>query len=61
MVFPFILLAHDRYRQDTVLLNHERFHFRQALELLVVGLACFIAHERDLQSCLAETVNLSDV
>ena len=37
LVFPFILLADRRYREDTVLLNHERIHYRQAVELLVVG------------------------
>lgn len=37
LVFPFILLADRRYRNDPVLLNHERIHYRQAVELLVVG------------------------
>lgn len=37
VVFPFILLAERRYRHDPVLLNHERIHYRQAVELLVVG------------------------
>lgn len=37
LVFPFILLADRRYRQDPILLNHERIHHRQAVELLVIG------------------------
>lgn len=37
LVFPFILLAERRYRNDPVLLNHERIHYRQAVELLVLG------------------------
>lgn len=37
VVFPFILFADRRYRHDPVLLNHERIHYRQAIELLVVG------------------------
>src|SRR5690554_280367 len=37
LVFPFILLADSQSRHDPVLLNHERIHYRQALELLVIG------------------------
>lgn len=35
-IFPFILLADARLAEDKVLLNHERIHLRQALELLVI-------------------------
>ncbi|MEJ2114152.1 MAG: hypothetical protein P8X62_10840 [Flavobacteriaceae bacterium] len=35
-IFPFILLKHDRLKSDLVLINHERIHLRQQLELLVL-------------------------
>jgi hypothetical protein len=35
-IFPFILLKHDRLKSDFVLINHERIHLRQQLELLVL-------------------------
>lgn len=33
-VFPFVFLKHDDLKEDTVLLNHERIHLRQQVELL---------------------------
>ncbi|MEJ5053095.1 hypothetical protein [Sphingobacterium sp. MYb382] len=35
-LFPFILLLDKSLKNDRVLLNHERIHLTQALELLVV-------------------------
>lgn len=35
-LWPFILLKSPRLREDDVLLNHERIHLRQQLELLVL-------------------------
>ena len=35
-IFPFIFLRNQCFRQDAILLNHERIHLRQALELLIV-------------------------
>lgn len=35
-IFPFILLKHKRQKSDSVLVNHERIHLRQQLELLVL-------------------------
>ncbi|GGG55982.1 hypothetical protein BXY58_1655 [Epilithonimonas arachidiradicis] len=35
-LFPFILLRKSEYRQNSTLINHERIHIRQQLELLVV-------------------------
>jgi hypothetical protein len=34
--FPFIFLREKLYRHDKILMNHERIHLRQQLELLVV-------------------------
>ena len=35
-IFPFILISERVYRQNPVLINHERIHFRQQLELLIL-------------------------
>ncbi|RNC87633.1 MAG: hypothetical protein ED556_00120 [Winogradskyella sp.] len=35
-VFPFIFLNRKELRQNQVLLNHEKIHLRQQLELLVI-------------------------
>lgn len=34
--FPFVLLAAEKLRSDGVLLNHEKIHLRQQLELLIL-------------------------
>lgn len=33
---PFVLLKNKKFRNNTVLINHERIHLRQQLELLVL-------------------------
>lgn len=33
--FPFIILNHSKLKQDLVVVNHEKIHIRQQLELLV--------------------------
>jgi hypothetical protein len=35
-IFPFILLKKKSYRTDLILLNHERIHLRQQLELFII-------------------------
>ena len=35
-LYPFVLLRYPGDRNDAVLLNHERIHLRQQLELLVI-------------------------
>lgn len=35
-LFPFVLLKNKKFRNNTVLINHERIHLRQQLELLVL-------------------------
>ncbi|TYA59709.1 hypothetical protein [Formosa maritima] len=35
-IFPFVILKHESLKQDVVLINHERIHLRQQLELLVL-------------------------
>ncbi|MBK8443245.1 MAG: hypothetical protein IPL35_07435 [Sphingobacteriales bacterium] len=36
-LYPFIILKQQQLRQHKVLLNHERIHLRQQLELLIIG------------------------
>ena len=35
-IFPFIFLRHPKLKIDAVLINHERIHIRQALELMIL-------------------------
>ena len=35
-LYPFVLLRYPGDRRDAVLMNHERIHLRQQLELLVI-------------------------
>ena len=35
-VYPFILLKKKEYKTDEVLVNHERIHLRQQLEMLII-------------------------
>jgi len=35
-IFPFIILKNKSLKVDKVLINHERIHFRQQLELLIL-------------------------
>ena len=36
-IYPFIVLKHKRQKDDMILINHEKIHLRQQLELLVIG------------------------
>ncbi|MDQ3050978.1 MAG: hypothetical protein M3Q95_08850 [Bacteroidota bacterium] len=40
-IYPFILLKHKTARADKVLINHERIHLRQQLELLFLPFYLF--------------------
>lgn len=35
-VYPFVFLKHKHLKFDTILINHEKIHLKQQLELLVV-------------------------
>ena len=35
-IYPFVFLKHRRLKADMTLINHERIHLRQQLELLVI-------------------------
>lgn len=35
-IFPFVFLKSHRYKSDYVLINHEKIHLRQQLEMLVI-------------------------
>ncbi|MGS2727691.1 hypothetical protein ACU8DI_13860 [Psychroserpens sp. BH13MA-6] len=44
-IFPFILLKDYRLKKDRVLMNHERIHLRQQLELLMIPFYVFYVLE----------------
>jgi hypothetical protein len=35
-LFPFIFLSHKEDKEDLILINHEKIHIRQQLELLII-------------------------
>ena len=35
-IFPFIILKNPEYKKDQILINHEKIHLRQQLELLII-------------------------
>ncbi|MCF7568883.1 hypothetical protein L3X37_10985 [Sabulilitoribacter arenilitoris] len=35
-VFPFVFLKYNRFKTDYVLINHEKIHLRQQLEMLII-------------------------
>ncbi len=35
-IFPFILLKHEKLKHDWSIINHEKIHLRQQLELLIL-------------------------
>lgn len=35
-IFPFVILRRNEQKSDAVMVNHERIHIRQQMELLVV-------------------------
>ena len=44
-LFPFILLKSADHKKDKILLNHEKIHLRQQLEMLVIPFyVCYLAN-----------------
>ena len=35
-LWPFIVLKHEKFKKDATLINHERIHLRQQLEMLII-------------------------
>lgn len=35
-LWPFVVLRDEELKKDTIFLNHERIHYRQQLELLII-------------------------
>lgn len=35
-IFPFVILKFSRFKTDNVLINHEKIHLRQQLEMLII-------------------------
>ena len=36
-IFPFVFLKSNRFRTDYVLINHEKVHLKQQLEMLIIA------------------------
>lgn len=63
-LFPFVFLRHASLKEDVLLVNHERIHLRQQLELLILPFFVFYVLEfiwRFLQyrSCYLAYKNIS--
>lgn len=63
-LFPFVFLRHASLKEDVLLMNHERIHLRQQLELLILPFFVFYVLEfiwRFLQyrSCYLAYKNIS--
>ena len=44
-VFPFVFLKHKSFKGDSILVNHEKIHLRQQLELLIIPFYVLYAFE----------------
>ena len=44
-IFPFVFLKFKRLKDETVLINHEKIHLRQQLELLILPFYIFYVFE----------------
>lgn len=44
-IFPFVFLKHISLKADAVLINHEKIHLRQQLELLIIPFYIFYVLE----------------
>lgn len=44
-IFPFIILKNSSQKEDKILINHEKIHLKQQLELLIVGFYIWYAVE----------------
>lgn len=40
-IFPFVFLKSKRFKKDFVLINHEKIHLRQQLEMLIIPFYLF--------------------
>ncbi len=50
-LWPFIILKEDHLKDDIYLLNHERIHLRQQIELLVIPFYFFYILEWVIRCC----------
>lgn len=49
-LWPFIILKHDKLKNDKDLINHEKIHLRQQKELLIIPFYIFYVLEWALRS-----------
>jgi len=51
-LWPFIILKNNRLKEDTVLINHERIHLKQQIELLILPFYVFYVFEWLIRSLI---------
>lgn len=44
-IFPFVFIKHSRLKSDDVLINHEKIHLKQQLEMLIIPFYLFYGFE----------------
>ncbi len=50
-LYPFIFLSQETLKQNKTIINHERIHLKQQLELLIVGFYLWYVLEFILRLC----------
>lgn len=58
-IFPFIFLNHEFDKRDSVLINHESIHMRQAIEMLVIPFYLWYSAEFILRFFQYKNFNLA--
>ena len=58
-LFPFVLLKYNKLKTDYVLINHERIHLRQQLELLILPFYVLYLLEFLVRLCQYENWHLA--
>jgi hypothetical protein len=58
-IWPFIVLREDRLKEDHVLLNHERIHLRQQLEMFIIPFYLWYLLEWSVRCCMYRNAYLA--
>ncbi len=58
-IFPFIVLCNKEQKSDVILINHERIHLRQQIELLVIPFYLWYIIEFLIKLCVYKNWNLA--
>ncbi|MCE2613078.1 hypothetical protein LVD13_08855 [Flavobacteriaceae bacterium D16] len=58
-IWPFIVLREDRLKEDLVLVNHERIHLRQQLEMFIIPFYLWYLLEWCVRFCMYRNAYLA--